>query len=589
MRALLISIVLLSISFQGFAVSKLTASIDRNPVMEKEAFVLKVVADDSINTNDLDISALQSSGFIVGRTATGSQTQIINGSIEKSTTWSIVLVAKIAGKYTIPAFELNGIKSSPIAVEVIKPTGNNNSPNESLFIKNSLEETNLYVQQTVKLTSKLYISPQIELQSGSLTEPVLEGAFVQQQGKDKDVSEIVNGVRYRVIERLYTITPQASGSFTVQSPTFNGDVSSTNRRSSRFSAFAQSKPVTAFGEEFKITVKPIPDDYQGAWLPSSIVQLNEEWQPEKNTFEVGEAITRTITLTALNVNEEQLPEASGVYPNSFKIYPDQSSTHSVVRKNALVSQRISSEAIVANEAGDFVFPEVSVNWFNTITNRIEVASLPAKKIKIIPSKNMQQRLGDVHALPNTQSDKTQTSRSSLNNTDNSEQATDSNINELNESQGTLKNQLPQNTGQWIFFSSGWFAFIVLLVAFKRFQNSINKELDEENALENSPVTLNAFDKRKREAFKRACDNNDATEALKCFQDWMSIHAASQPTQELSRELKREVETLYQSKFSKRSPTSDASWQGQTLWEAVKQYEKSIGFKETADDDLPPLN
>lgn len=301
---LLFSAFVLLLSFQVSANIELNASVDRNPVMERESFVLKIEANDSVNTNDLDLSSLQRTGFIVGRTATGSQTQIINGSIQKSTTWSVVLTAKQQGTYTIPALKLANASTSPIEVNVVRASSSKDYKDESIFIKNTLETSNLYVQQSVKLTTKLYISPQVQLQSGSLSEPTLEGALIQQQGKDKDATEIINGIRYRVIERIYTITPQSSGDFTVVSPTFNGDVTAPSRRRSAFSSFSQSKPVTAFGQDFTINVQPIPTSYTGVWLPSSIVQLNEEWSPSKDTFDVGEPITRTITLTALNVNEE---------------------------------------------------------------------------------------------------------------------------------------------------------------------------------------------------------------------------------------------------------------------------------------------
>lgn len=40
----------------AFALSKLEASVDRNPVMEGEYFVLNVSADDEVDTGKLDTS-----------------------------------------------------------------------------------------------------------------------------------------------------------------------------------------------------------------------------------------------------------------------------------------------------------------------------------------------------------------------------------------------------------------------------------------------------------------------------------------------------------------------------------------------------
>ena len=77
---------LLLIANKAFALTQLTATVDRNPVMVNESFVLQIVANDSIDVSDLDMSPLMRSGLTVGRTSTSSQTQIINGNISKTTT-----------------------------------------------------------------------------------------------------------------------------------------------------------------------------------------------------------------------------------------------------------------------------------------------------------------------------------------------------------------------------------------------------------------------------------------------------------------------------------------------------------------------
>jgi hypothetical protein len=373
----------LSFSSQSLSVTELKVSVDRNPVMVNESFVLEIIADDSFAGDELDLSPLGKTNLVVGRTATSSQTQIINGNISRTTTWSVVLLSRKAGKFTIPAFEIEGVKSRPVVVEVIKPAPGANTSSPDIMIKNERNTGKIYLQQTIQLTTKLYLSPDINLQSGTLSDPELSQAQIQQIGKDKNTSEIINGQRYRVIERNYLVTPQASGQFTIISPTFNGEIS-TGRRSA-YSAFASTKAVSTIGEDIAIFVEPIPSGYQGSWLPSDMVQLHDEISPAQSSFEVGEPITRTFTLTALNVNKEQLPTISGEYPASFKVYPDKSETFSNVRNQGVVAQRINSEAIVATQAGTFTLPEVSLSWFNTITHQIESATVPARTITITPN------------------------------------------------------------------------------------------------------------------------------------------------------------------------------------------------------------
>ena len=48
------------LSFHSYALTKLTASVDKNPVIANESVVLTITADDDIDRNALDTSALLS-------------------------------------------------------------------------------------------------------------------------------------------------------------------------------------------------------------------------------------------------------------------------------------------------------------------------------------------------------------------------------------------------------------------------------------------------------------------------------------------------------------------------------------------------
>ena len=64
------------------ALSSLTAQLDRNPAMAGETIVLTITANDSLNANKLDTSALLKD-FIVGQTNISRNTQVINGKISR--------------------------------------------------------------------------------------------------------------------------------------------------------------------------------------------------------------------------------------------------------------------------------------------------------------------------------------------------------------------------------------------------------------------------------------------------------------------------------------------------------------------------
>ena len=366
------------------AVADVVASIDKNPVIVNESFILTITADDDIDSNALDTQPLLNN-FVVGRTSVSSQTSMVNFKTTRLTKWTTLLIAKKEGKYTIPSFTLDGQSTQPISLTVIKASDSTAKTQQDIFITNDISSKEIFVQQQITLTVKLHFSS--ELKRGNLTEPSLAGANIAQIGKDKENETIINGRRYRVIERTYAISPQQSGSFIIKSPLFSGEIIEPSARRGNFLSFAETKPVSVVGEEIAITVKPIPSDYQGVWLPSELLALHQEWQPAPSTFKVGEPITRVITLTAAGLSKEQLPAIDMKMPKGLKVYPDQAELHSGVNNNRLVSQKVRNFAIVASKAGEYLLPEIIIPWWNTQTNRMEQAIIPEQRITIAPNED----------------------------------------------------------------------------------------------------------------------------------------------------------------------------------------------------------
>lgn len=372
----------ISLSFHSYALTSVSASVDKNPVMINESLILTVTADDDIDRNALDTSALLTD-FIVGRTSVNSQTSMVNFTTTRTTTWNTVLIPRQSGEIDIPRFEIDGVKTQAIKLNVLAADKSVTSAQQDLFITTQVSATELYVQQQITLTVKLHFAA--ELKRGSLTEPTLAGANILQIGKDKESENIINGKRYRIIERIYAISPQKSGDVILKSPIFSGEIMMPSTRRSNFLSFADTKPVSIIGDDIALTIKAIPAEITSAWLPSELLALHQEWQPEPSQFKVGEPITRTITLTAAGLSEEQLPEITMEVPHGLKVYPDQPELHTGLNNERLVSQKVINFAIVASQAGEYQLPEITIPWWNTVTNKAELAKIPGQKISVLPN------------------------------------------------------------------------------------------------------------------------------------------------------------------------------------------------------------
>lgn len=362
----------------AFALSKLEASVDRNPVMEGEYFVLNVSADDEVDTGKLDTSILLKD-FIVGRTSVSRSTQIMNFDAVKETRWQVLLAPKQKGQLTIPSFSIDGVSSAEIPLKVVE-AGAQPEQAKNLFIDAKVSSDEAYVGQLITYKVKLYLA--VELQRGVLNAPVIEGAQIKQIGEDKDGSEIIDGRRYRVIERTYGIIPDLPGQVNIKGATFSGDVLVESQRRGGMFGFNESRPMQAGAPSLSIQVNPAPASFLGQWLVADLVVLKESFPEDVKEFTVGSPITRTITLLASNADENSLPDIVQGLPPELKSYPEKPQRQSFVRDAQIVSQYSITSAIVPSKAGTFTLPEVKVPWWNPHLKRQEIATLSARTIEV---------------------------------------------------------------------------------------------------------------------------------------------------------------------------------------------------------------
>ncbi|MAD74770.1 MAG: hypothetical protein CML20_08265 [Rheinheimera sp.] len=364
------------LSTPAFAISELTARVDKNPVMLGESIVLEVTADSRVPANSINFRVLDSN-FTVMVPSVNQSTRVINGDASHSTTWTVTMLPKTSGTFTIPAFTIDNVSSKPLSVEIV-PVQQGSGQLRDVFLQSELSSNNLMVQQMVYYDVTIFFSG--DIQRGSLTEPQLDDALIQQVGQDKEGTELIDGERYRSITRRYAITPQRSGEFIISPPTFTGDV--IDRESARQSYFARSRTIVREAEALPITVQAQPASYSGDWLVAGLVTLNEEWQPAQTQLLQGEPVTRIITLSAVDVAANQLPELNINLPEGFRVYQEQPQVKGAERAGRLVAQKVITSAIIANRPGEYELPEVKISWWNSQTNQLEQTVLPGRTVQV---------------------------------------------------------------------------------------------------------------------------------------------------------------------------------------------------------------
>ncbi|WAJ72083.1 BatD family protein [Catenovulum adriaticum] len=369
------------LSFNAAALSRVTASVNENPIQLNESVDLVIAVDDKVDSDAFDFSVLESNFRLLG-TSVSSETRMINFKTTRITRFTTRLMPKKAGNLTIPEFSYQGISSNPISLQVTQ-NASSTDDNKRIYVETELSQNDVWLQQQVTYTTRLFLSVQIS--SGSLTQPEIEGALVEQEGKDKEYDKIINGVAYRVIERTYKVIPQRSGQFSIQSPVFQAEVVENARRQFGFN---RTKTISRVGPDQTLNVKAIPNHYVGHWLPSEMVMLNSELEPKQQEYYVGEPITRVITLSALDVSEEQLPEINAQYPADIKVYPDQAEVRTNLRGDQYISQRVETQALIPSQAGSVTLPAIEITWWNTKTEKMQTTQVDAQTINVVANPSM---------------------------------------------------------------------------------------------------------------------------------------------------------------------------------------------------------
>ncbi|MGB0894204.1 MAG: BatD family protein [Parashewanella sp.] len=526
-------LILASISaiHSAWALDEIVASVDRNPVINGEYFTLTVSANDDVDTNKLDSSVLEKN-FIIGRVSVSRSTKIINFNSAKETRWQILLAPKHKGIVTVPSFTIDGVKSNEIALQVVNDN-KAQQKNKDIYITTELSQKQGYVGQLLLYKIKLYLA--VDLQRGSLNAPQIANASVKQIGDDKEGTEIVNGRRFRVIERTYGVISDKAGELAIGATSFQGDVlTTTNRRNSLFS-FNESRPVRVNSDSNKITILPKPDNFQGEWLVSELVKLKEQWPKNQKEYQAGAPITRTISLLAVNADDTSLPDIATTLPAGLKGYPEKPQRKTYVRDGHIVAELSQTQAIVPSHSGKFTLPEVKVPWWNPVLKRQELATLPARTITVV---------GDVTPQPATTSTITPQQISS-----------------------TQKVVHTVSAGYWPWLTA-LFALLWLITLFLLFKR---KNTQSNNIESHEPQPCRPTTKQVNE-IKKACDKKQYGDVLTLLQCYCSSQLNKQMNladiKQLSSELSDIINRLQAISYADTQQTSQQSVNTDDLINAI---------------------
>ena len=533
-KSIVTSAFLLMLVTFSSAVFSLTVSVDRTRISETDPLRLNIKVNEAL-TGQLEFDFL-TKDFEILRVAGPNQNtkmSIINGqsSREVSTSWDLVLRAKRLGTVTIPRIQINGSISEAIVIDVVPQTAEMKSKaNELVFLETSVDTSEAYVQGQIIYTIKLHY---VDIITGEIpAEPKIENAIIETIESEKRYDTYVNNRRYFVFEKRFAIFPQRSGVLEIPRVTFTG--SKVGR-----GFFSNREPVMAFSETHSVTVKPKPEEFTAPhWLPAKSVKITEAWSSESKQLTVGEPINRNITITVDGQAATLLPAIDDIEIQGAKSYKDPEVQNQTITDSGIVATSKTTVGIVPTQPGKLLLPALELAWWNTTTNKMEIASLPAQAFSVEASSQPQAVARNIEPSQPNQT--------------------------LVAESATLRQPVAEGPNYWQLLAgvlaAAW--VITLMLLFKAQRRPM------QTAVEDTPTQLTSetalFNK-----LQEACKKNQAADARNLLFLWGKARLPSiDSTRDLaahyaSDELLQEIVLLEQSLYS---PSQQTDWHGKSLGE-----------------------
>jgi len=357
------------------------ARLDRNELVEGETVTLILQTDDPQQSLEADFGRLEKDFQLLDRRSE-TQMSIVGGRQTAVIRLLLTLEPLRSGTLQVPALEFPGARTGPLTLQVSPAPEPAPGEMPPVFIEVSLEpiEGPYYVHAQLSLTVKIFY--QQNLTEASINPPAPEQASVRLLDEVPFPAER-NGTQYRVLQRRYAIFPERSGTLEIPPMRLTGRL--IERPSERlWQPSVRGRRISEESEPLMVDIQPRPAGYQAQhWLPARALSLEQQISGGDGV-RVGEPVTRTILVDAVGLEENMLEEPHWPDLKDARIYPDQPQGISRDDGQWVQGHKEFRYAVVPEQAGTLVLPEIRLEWWDVVANQSRVAVLPEQRIEVAP-------------------------------------------------------------------------------------------------------------------------------------------------------------------------------------------------------------
>lgn len=345
-------------------------------------------------------------------TSSSSNISIINGvqSSQSFTTFNYLLKANKVGVYRIsPAtVTINGrtYKSNNISIKVVSSNSSSNivpSPpssipgkpynqqfqpsqqsydSDNLIIRATASKTNVYEQEAILLTYKIYTNTRVSGFHGKL--PVLDGFHIQElDPKEERQEEIINGKHYiSAIWKQYLLYPQSPGNFIIPSIECEAEVVTMTKYEGPFGMTMQipeTQTKTVKTSPIDITVNKLPEsdiDYNGA-----VGKFSIKSSINKRQVKAGDIVSIKLIVNGVG-NFKLFDSPPYSFPDDFETYDCKVTENFDYSAEGHYGSKTFEYIAVPLKEGNYILPPLKFSYFDLETKSFNTLVTPSYNLYV---------------------------------------------------------------------------------------------------------------------------------------------------------------------------------------------------------------
>ena len=321
-----------------------------------------------------------------------TQYQNYNGVVTNSITFTYILMAGKEGTYKIPGATIvadgNNYTSNSVEIKVLPPdqsssnAGSGSSARSSrnqansgkitdkeLFMTATASKTNVYEQEAILLTYKVYTQVNLTNLRGDI--PDLKGFHTQEvelPNQKTFTLEHYNGRNYNTtIWRQLVLFPQQTGKIEIPSVTFEGTVSQMVASADPFDAFFNGGNYVNINKnivtpKLTIDVKELPAG-KPANFSGGVGEFTLSSSISTQELKTNDAVTIKLVISGTgNMKLINTPEVG--FPQDFEIYDPKVDNKFNLTRNGLAGSKVIEYLAIPRHAGTYTIPPIEFSYFD---------------------------------------------------------------------------------------------------------------------------------------------------------------------------------------------------------------------------------